>query len=43
VANIVINSALAYGQNGNTYGSPPVPGFTTLLMQVEVYKIVNSN
>jgi FKBP-type peptidyl-prolyl cis-trans isomerase len=43
VANLVINSALAYGQNGNTYGSPPVPGFTTLLMQVEVYKIVNSN
>jgi len=41
VANLVINSALAYGQNGNTYGDPPVNGFTTLLMQVEVYKIVN--
>ncbi len=41
VANLVINSELAYGQNGNTYGTPPVPGFTTLLMQVEVYKIVN--
>jgi len=40
VANLVINSALAYGQNGNTAGNPPVLGFTTLLMQVEVYKIV---
>jgi FKBP-type peptidyl-prolyl cis-trans isomerase FkpA len=39
VANLVINSELAYGQNGNTQGSPPVPGFTTLLMQVEVYKV----
>ena len=39
VANLVINSQLAYGQNGST-GNPPVPGFTTLLMQVEVYKIV---
>jgi FKBP-type peptidyl-prolyl cis-trans isomerase len=34
-ANLVIPSELAYGQNG-TYG---VSGFTTLLMQVEVYKI----
>lgn len=40
VANLVINSALAYGQNGNTAGNPPVLGFTTLLMQVEIYKIV---
>jgi FKBP-type peptidyl-prolyl cis-trans isomerase FkpA len=39
VANLIINSELAYGQNGNTGGNPPVPGFTTLLMQVEVYKI----
>lgn len=39
VANLIINSQLAYGQNGNTNGNPPVPGFTTLLMQVEVYKI----
>jgi FKBP-type peptidyl-prolyl cis-trans isomerase FkpA len=39
IANLIIDSKLAYGQNGNTYGSPPVPGFTTLLMQVEVYKI----
>ncbi len=43
VANLVINSGLAYGQNGNTYGDPMVPGFTTLLMQVEVYKIIKSN
>jgi len=43
VANLVINSELAYGQNGNTQGSPPVPGFTTLLMQVEVYKVYHSN
>jgi len=40
VANLIINSALAYGQNGNTAGNPPVQGFTTLLMQVEVYKII---
>lgn len=39
VANLVINSKLAYGQNGNMSGNPVVPGFTTLLMQVEVYKI----
>jgi FKBP-type peptidyl-prolyl cis-trans isomerase len=39
VANLVINSGLAYGQNGNPQGNPSVPGFTTLLMQVEVYKI----
>ncbi|GAB1452647.1 hypothetical protein MASR2M47_27030 [Draconibacterium sp.] len=38
VANLVINSKLAYGQDGNVNGNPPVPGFTTLLMQVEVYK-----
>ena len=43
VANLVINSALAYGQNGNTYSEPYVPGFTTLLMQVEVYKIYKAN
>lgn len=40
VSNLVINSALGYGQNGNTSGNPPVPGFTSLLMQVEIYKIV---
>ena len=39
VAFLVINSELAYGQNGNMQGNPPVPGFTTLLMRVEVYKI----
>lgn len=43
VANLVINSELAYGQNGNTNGNPPVPGFTTLLMQVEVYKVYKAN
>jgi FKBP-type peptidyl-prolyl cis-trans isomerase FkpA len=42
VANLVINSELAYGQNGNTQGSPPVAGFTTLLMQVEVYKVYSN-
>jgi FKBP-type peptidyl-prolyl cis-trans isomerase len=42
VANLVINSQLAYGQDGS-FGNPPVPGFTTLLMQVEVYKIVQPN
>lgn len=39
VANLVIPSELAYGQNGNT----GVPGFTTLLMHVEVYKIYQAN
>ncbi|MEN8116782.1 MAG: FKBP-type peptidyl-prolyl cis-trans isomerase [Bacteroidota bacterium] len=34
-AHLVINSELAYGQQGN----PPVPGFATLLMEVEVYKV----
>ncbi len=38
VANLVIPSELAYGQNGGN----GVPGFTTLLMQVEVYKILKS-
>ena len=39
VANLVIPSELAYGQNG-TAG---VAGFTTLLMQVEVYKIFRAS
>jgi FKBP-type peptidyl-prolyl cis-trans isomerase FkpA len=43
VANLVINSELAYGQNGNTYGDPPVTGFTTLLMQVKVHKVYRAN
>jgi FKBP-type peptidyl-prolyl cis-trans isomerase len=43
VANLVIDSKLAYGQNGNTSSTPYVPGFTTLLMQVEVYKIYKGN
>lgn len=34
-AHLIIPSELAYGQNG----SVGVPGFTTLLMEVEVYKI----
>ncbi len=34
-ANLVINSELAYGQNG----SSSVAGFTTLLMEVEIYKV----
>jgi FKBP-type peptidyl-prolyl cis-trans isomerase FkpA len=43
VAFLVINSELAYGQNGNIMGNPPVPGFTTLLMRVEVYKVYQAN
>jgi len=39
VSNLVIPSELAYGQNGNL----GVPGFSTLLMQVEVYKIYRAN
>jgi FKBP-type peptidyl-prolyl cis-trans isomerase len=35
ICNLVIPSELAYGQNGTT----GVAGFTTLLMQVEVYKV----
>ena len=38
IANLVIPSELAYGQNGST-GNLYIPGFTTLLMQIEVYKI----
>lgn len=43
VANLVINSELAYGQNGNSSSIPYVPGFSTLLMQVEVYKVFKAN
>lgn len=43
VANLIINSELAYGQNGNTSSEPYVPGFSTLLMQVEVYKVYKAN
>ena len=43
VAFLVINSELAYGQNGNSQGNPPVQGFTTLLMRVEVYKVYQAN
>ncbi len=39
VANLVLDSGLAYGQNG----SNAVPGFTSLLMQVEVYKVYPAN
>ena len=39
IANLVIPSELAYGQNGTT----GVAGFTTLLMQVEVYKVYPVN
>lgn len=34
-ANLVIPSEIAYGQNGTT----GISGFTTLLMEVEVYKV----
>ncbi len=37
-ANLVIPSELAYGQNG-TYG---VSSFTTLLMEVEIYKVFHA-
>ena len=36
-ANLVISSELAYGQNGD--GTGFIPGFTSLLMEVEVYKV----
>lgn len=36
-ANLVIPSELAYGQNGSSSGF--VPGFSTLLMQIEIYKV----
>jgi FKBP-type peptidyl-prolyl cis-trans isomerase len=35
ISNLVLPSELAYGQNGST----GVAGFTTLLMEVEVYKV----
>ena len=38
-ANLVLPSELAYGQNGTT----GVAGFTTLLMEVEVYKVYPVN
>ncbi len=34
-SNLVLPSEIAYGQNG----SGAIPGFTTLLMEVEVYKV----
>ncbi len=34
-SNLVLPSEVAYGQNG----SGAIPGFTTLLMEVEVYKV----
>ncbi len=38
-SNLVLPSEIAYGQNG----SGAVPGFTTLLMEVEVYKVYPFN
>jgi len=35
VASLILPSELAYGQNGSGY----IGGFTTLLMEVEVYKV----
>lgn len=43
IANLVIDSGLAYGQNGNYNGTPPVGAFTSLLMRVEVYKVFPRN
>lgn len=37
-ADLILPSEIAYGQSGNV----GVPGFTTLLMQVEVYKVFPS-
>lgn len=42
-ANLVIPSELAYGQNGSYSGAVTVPGFSTLLMEVEVYKVYPVN
>lgn len=39
VATLIIDSGLAYGQNGNG----TVPGFTSLRMEVEVYKVYPAN
>lgn len=39
VANLILDSGLAYGQSG----SNSIPGFTSLLMQVEVYKVYPAN
>ncbi|NQU53277.1 MAG: FKBP-type peptidyl-prolyl cis-trans isomerase [Bacteroidetes bacterium] len=36
-ADLVINSELAYGQNGSPNGG--VSGFSTILMEIEVYKV----
>lgn len=41
VANLVMNSELAYGQNGNSYYG--IGGFATLLMQVKVHKVYPAN
>ena len=38
-SNLVLPSEIAYGQNG----SGSIPGFTTLLMEVEVYKVYPFN
>ena len=38
-SNLVLPSEVAYGQNG----SGAIPGFTTLLMEVEVYKVYPFN
>jgi FKBP-type peptidyl-prolyl cis-trans isomerase len=39
VATLIIDSGLAYGQNGNG----TIPGFTSLRMEVEVYKVYPAN
>jgi len=39
VANLIIDSGLAYGQNGSATIDP----FTSILMQVEVYKVFPAN
>lgn len=39
VATLIIDSGLAYGQNGNG----TIPGFTSLRMDVEVYKVYPAN
>lgn len=39
VANVVLNSGLAFGQNGLMNNYIQISGFTSILVQVEVYKV----
>lgn len=39
IATIILNSGLAFGQDGTIYTDKSIPGFTSIIIKVKVYKV----